>query len=208
MKVYRVRPAAPGPGVRLPGVAGSSRTAPATVAGSTGPANEMMNAVPTETRSPAASVAATDPVAASRVRKTARAGRESGCPEVASAPAWTVIVWNVPADQRPFGEIVSSVAVASQLSATGVAGSTVTAAATEVAFIGVLNRIVTGSRSPRSVANVVVNAAWVRGRIAVGGVATVVAGRPAPMAPIPRTSARPMARPSRATVVCRRMADR
>ena len=56
------------------------------------------------------------------------------------------------------------------------AGSTSSDAATDAASIGVLNRIVTGSVSPRPVENVVVNSACVSGTMTVGGMATVVDG--------------------------------
>ena len=67
--------------------------------------------------------------------------------------------------------MVRTLAVPSQASSTGVAGSTWTAAATENGSIGVLNWIVTGAVTPRSVATVVLNAASVSGTIGRGGVA-------------------------------------
>ena len=70
-----------------------------TVAGSTGRGNETTNELVVETRVPTWSVAAALTGVAARVRNTARAGRASGCPDAASAPASTDTVWNVPAIQ-------------------------------------------------------------------------------------------------------------
>ncbi len=149
------------------------------------------------TRSPAGSVAAAEAVVASRVRKAARIGRVSGCPDRASAPGWIVIVWNVPGTHRSCGAIVRMVPEASQARTTGVGGSTVTAAATDTGSMGTLNPMLTGSVRARLVENVVVNAAWVSGRIGVGTVATVGAGRPAVKIPIPMMSASARTRPDR-----------
>jgi hypothetical protein len=121
-------------------------------------------------------VAEADPVVALRVTKDARAGRERGCPDAARAPARTVTVLNVPTAQWSFGEIDSTVPVASHARFTSVVGSTVIDAATDAGSIGALNRIETGSVRPRLVEKVVVKAAWVSGRIGVGGRATVGVG--------------------------------
>ena len=148
----------------VPSVGGSRRTAPASEPASTGRANVTMNAVVTATRSPAGCVATAATVVASRVRKTERTGRASGWPDRASAPDWTVIVWNVPAAQWSRGATVRTVPLSSQASVTGVGGSTVMDAATEAGSIGALNRMVAGSVSARSVENAVVKAAWVSGQ--------------------------------------------
>ena len=87
----------------------------------------------------------------------------------------------------------------SHASETGVAGSTVRAAATDVGSIAALKSIVTGSVRPRFVENVVVNAAWVSGRTGDGGRATVEAGRPTPMRPTSRASDRATTMPMRTT---------
>jgi hypothetical protein len=104
----------------------------------------------------------------------ARAGRASGWPDRASAPACTVIVCSVPAAQVVFGAMVRTLSVPSQARVTGVAGSTWRAAPTENGSIGVLNLSVTGVVTSRLVSTVVVNAASVNGTIAVVGVAIVV----------------------------------
>ena len=91
-------------------------------------------------------------------------------------PAGTVTVVNVPSDQRPRGVTVRIFPVASHDRSTGFAGSTLMAAATDAASIGVVKAMVTGSVSPRSVEKVVVKAVWASGRIGVVRVATVVCG--------------------------------
>ncbi len=96
--------------------------------------------------------------------------------------------------------MVSTLPLASQDRSTRTNGTTSIEAATEVASIGVLNPIVIGSVRDLFVANVVVKAAWVNGRTGVGAVAAVVAGRPAPMTPTPRTNASPTARPDFVTI--------
>ena len=181
-----------------------SRTDP----GSTGRTNVIRNCVAIETRVPTASVAMTAPVVAARVRKTARAGLASGWPVVASAPAWTVIVWKVPAAHIVLGEMVTMRPVTSHVRSIAVAGSTAIAAATEAGAIVVLNSMLTGSWRSRSVATTVRNAAWVKGTIADGGFATAMAGRPAPMTPPPSTIAKLSPRPIRARVERRNTAPR
>ena len=94
-------------------------------------------------------------------------------------------MWNVPASQRVFGETLSVVPVASQARSTAVAGSTVTAAATEIGSIGAVKWIVTGSVRAWPVSTAVVNSDWLSGAIGTGGMATVVAGRAAPKTPTP-----------------------
>ena len=76
----------------LPGTAGSSRTALATLAASTARSNPMENAVSSATRFASLSVAATTGVVGPRVRNAARTGFVNGRPVPASAPGWTVIV--------------------------------------------------------------------------------------------------------------------
>ena len=137
------------------------------------------------TRSPMAVVAIARAVVAARVRKTGRAGRASGWPDRASAPAWTVIVCSVPAAQVVVGAMVRTLLVPSQARLTGVAGSTWRAARTENGSIGVLNLSVTGVVTSRLVSTVVVNAASVNGTIGVVGVATVVDVRMAAEDPDP-----------------------
>ena len=122
-----------------PEVIGSSQMAVATVAGSTGRANDTANVVAMLTRSPIEVVAIARAVVAARVRKTARAGRARGWPDRASAPACTVIDCSVPAAQVVWGAMVRTLPVPSQARVTGVAGSTWRAARTENGSIGVLN---------------------------------------------------------------------
>ena len=182
----------------IPGTGGSSRIAVATVEASTGRAKETLNAVDTATRSPAVVVATIEAVVAPRVRKTARAGRGSGWPEVARAPASTVTVWKVPASQRVRGETMSSVPVSSQARSTAVAGSTSTAAATEAGSIGAVKSIVTGSVNAWPVSTAAVNSDWASGAIGTGGTATVTAGGVVLKTPIPVTRAKPIATAYRA----------
>ena len=65
--------------------------------------------------------------------------------------------------------------------------------------MGALNSMVTGAPSARSVATTVRKVAAVRGRIALGGVAVVGAGRIVRITPNARTAPSPMANPVRAT---------
>ena len=191
-----------------PGVGGSRRTPSRTEPGSTGWAKVIRNVVAIETRVPMTSVAMTAPVVTARVRKTARAGLASGWPVVASAPAWTVTVWKMPAAHIVLGEMVTMRPVVSQVRSIAVAGSTMIAAATDAGVIAVLNSMVTGSWRSRSVATMVRNAAWVKGTIADGGFATVGDGRLAPMTPPPNTIAKLSPRPIRAMVERRNTAPR
>ncbi len=82
---------------------------------------------------------------------------------------------------------------ASQASLTFVAGVTARAAATEVLSIGALNSSVTGALTAWSVATTVRNVPAVTGRIELGGVAFVTAGRIVKMTPNARMAPRPMA---------------
>ena len=59
---------------------------------------------------------------------------------------------------------------------TGLAGCTLSAAATDARSIGVAKAIVTAAVRSRSVENVVANAAWLSGPIGLGWVAMAVAG--------------------------------
>src|SRR6187551_608095 len=135
-----------------------------------------MNFVSKPTRVPKAAVGMIEAIVASRVRKTERAGWPRGCPDMSRVPAGTVTVVNVPSDQRPRGVTVRIFPVLSQDRSTAFAGSTLMAPATDAAFIGVVKARVTGSESPRSVEEVVVNAVWASGRIGEVRVATVVCG--------------------------------
>src|SRR5690349_22128977 len=197
-------PAALSPGRPIasiePATGGSSRIAAGTVAASTGRANETTNEVRVRTRSLTASVAAIETAVAARVRKIARAGRVSGCPDRASAPASTVTVWNTPAAQWLIGLTVRTVSSAPQVSTTAVAGSTWSVVATERRSIGVENRIVTGSVTPWLVATAASNSACVSGTMGRGAVATVVAGWPIVRTLIPSIMAAPRAMLTRAWV--------
>ena len=162
-----------------------------------------------ETRSPISSVATALAVVVARVRKTARTGRVSGCPDRASAPAGDgdgMEFAGGPTHLRRDREHGAGSVPGQVLTLVG--GSILIAAATDAGSIGALNPIVTGSVSPRSVENAVVKAAWASGTISAGGVATVVDGRLVPRTPIPRTKARPRAKPARARVERRNKAPR
>ena len=167
-------------GRTTPSVGGSSRIAPSRPSPDR-PGRRTRRGTRSWSRRPSrsAAVALADAVVTSRVRKTARAGRASGWPDRASAPAWTVTVWSVPTAQRSrgddrqdrLGRVPGEVDGGGRLDLERTPRPT-------LASIGVLNRMVTGSVRPRPVENVVVNSAWVSGTID-GGRDRHGGGRPA-----------------------------
>src|SRR3990172_3221504 len=159
----------------MPGTAGSIVTS--NVDSSIGRSKSMTNAVSTSTSSPTESVGRIRALVGSRVRKAARCAAGSGRPDASSAPASTVTVWYVPGAQAVFGRIVRTVDVASHDSATGVAGSTWSEAATLSRSICTGKLIVTGDAGEAPVRISVANSSGDSASYVVSGFAAV---RPAP----------------------------
>ena len=183
--------------VTVPSAGGSRVTAASSEAGSTGGRSDRERRVDAD--------ALADRARSRRGRRSPGPGSGrrtgpgvvSGRPVWARAPGWTVIVWYVPAPQCVVGRIVRVVCVAIPGKSRPASRARPSIAdATEAGAIGVLNAIVIGASTARSVAIVARNAAWVSGTISVGSVAVVVAGRTRAMTPRPRKVPRPRATPT------------